>query len=41
MEITKEEAIRRVKQLLRHKREIDERVKQYKGIDVYAKYGAV
>ena len=35
---TKEETIRKFKQLLRHKQEMLERAKQYDGIDIYAKY---
>ena len=35
---TKEENIRKFKQLLKHKQEMLERVKQYDGIDIYAKF---
>ena len=34
---TKEETIRKFKQLLKHKEEMLERAKQYDGIDIYAK----
>ena len=34
---TKEETIRKFKQLLKHKQEMLERAKQYDGIDIYAK----
>lgn len=34
---TKEETIRKFKQLLKHKEEMLERVKQYDGIDIYTK----
>ena len=37
---TKEESIRKFKQLLRHKKEVLERAKQYDGIDIYAKFAA-
>ncbi len=33
---TKEETIRKFKQLLKHKEEMLERAKQYDGIDIYA-----
>ena len=36
---TKEETIRKFKQLLKHKEEMLERAKQYDGIDIYAKTG--
>ena len=35
---TKEETISKFKQLLRHKKEMLERAKQYDGIDIYAKF---
>ena len=35
---TKEETIRKFKQLLKHKEEMLERAKQYDGIDIYAKF---
>ena len=35
---TKEETIRKFKQLLKHKQEMLERAKQYDGIDIYAKF---
>lgn len=35
---TKEENIRKFKQLLKHKQEMLERAKQYDGIDIYAKF---
>ena len=35
---TKEETIRKFKQLLKHKKEMLERAKQYDGIDIYAKF---
>ncbi len=34
---SKEETIRKFKQLLKHKEEMLERAKQYDGIDIYAK----
>ncbi len=34
---TKEETIRKFKQLLKHKEEMLERAKQYDGIDIYDK----
>ena len=38
MQATKEETIRKFKQLLKHKEEMLERAKQYDGIDIYAKF---
>lgn len=36
---TKEETIKKFKQLLRHKQEMLERAKQYDGVDIYARFG--
>lgn len=33
-----EEAVKKFKQLLQHKQEMLERVKQYDGIDIYARF---
>ena len=35
---TKEETMRKFKQLLKHEEEMLERAKQYDGIDIYAKF---
>ena len=36
---TKEELISKFKQLIVHKREMEERARQYDGVDIYAKFG--
>ena len=39
MEMTKEDAIKKLKLLLRHKKEMEEGAKKYYGIDLKATFG--
>ena len=36
---TKKEALARIKQVVKHKKEMVARAKEYVGVDIYAKFG--